>query len=63
MADPFGGILASADEKKEEVLIAECDLSEVEKTRQAWPFLRDRRVDAYSSLTQRFIDEKITKSK
>jgi N-carbamoylputrescine amidase len=38
------------------VLIVSCDLREVEKSRTHWPFLRDRRIDAYDKLTERFVD-------
>jgi N-carbamoylputrescine amidase len=41
---------------REEILIAECDLDRIEDTRQGWPFLRDRRIDAYASLQARFIE-------
>ncbi len=56
VADPFGGLLASADQKKEETLIVDCDLEQIGVIREGWPFLRDRRIDAYAPLTQRFID-------
>ena len=56
VADPFGRILAKASATEEEILIVECDLSLIEKTRQNWPFLRDRRIDAYAPLTQRLIE-------
>ena len=39
--------------EREEVLIAKCDLAKIEETRQAWPFLRDRRIDAYDPLLDR----------
>lgn len=58
VADPFGGIVAQAKSKGEEILIVTCDLAQIEETRQGWPFLRDRRIDAYGPLTQRFLDEK-----
>lgn len=58
VADPFGVIVAQASRDKEEVLIAECDLSHLESVRRHWPFLRDRRVDAYTSITERFIDSR-----
>jgi N-carbamoylputrescine amidase len=57
VSDPFGEIIAQASHDKEQVLIAKCDLSKVEETRQHWPFLRDRRIDAYAGITQRLIDE------
>lgn len=57
ISGPFGNVLAQAGEKKEEILIADCDLGQIEKVRQHWPFLRDRRIDAYSPILSRFIDE------
>ncbi|HEX5283483.1 MAG TPA: carbon-nitrogen hydrolase [Bryocella sp.] len=56
IADPFGRILATASHDKEEILYAELDPKEVEVTRQHWPFLRDRRIDAYGGITSRFLD-------
>lgn len=56
IADPFGGIIAKADGKNEEILIAEIDFAQIEETRHGWPFLRDRRIDAYGAITERFID-------
>ncbi len=56
VCDPFGEIIAHASHDKEEVLIAKCDLGKVEETRQHWPFMRDRRIDAYSGITQRLLD-------
>ncbi len=56
IADPFGRILAQASHDKEEILTADLDPTLVETTRQHWPFLRDRRIDAYTGLTRRFID-------
>ena len=56
IADPFGRILAQASPDREEILTADLDLSLVETTRQHWPFLRDRRIDAYAGITDRFID-------
>ena len=56
IADPFGRILALASHDKEEILYADLDPREVEITRQHWPFLRDRRIDAYGGLTSRFLD-------
>ena len=55
--DPFGRTLASAPSDDEAVLVVECDLRAIEKVRRDWPFLRDRRIDAYRGLTQRFLDE------
>jgi N-carbamoylputrescine amidase len=56
IADPFGRILAKASHDKEEILYANLDSNEVEVTRQHWPFLRDRRIDAYGGITSRFLD-------
>ncbi len=56
IADPFGRILAQASHDGEEILYADLDPSLVEATRQHWPFLRDRRIDAYAGLTSRFLD-------
>ena len=56
IADPFGRILAQASHDKEEILTATLDLTLVETTRQHWPFLRDRRIDAYAPITRRFSD-------
>lgn len=57
VADPFGGVIAKGSVKEEEILLAKCDLSQIEEIRHGWPFLRDRRIDAYAPITQRFIDE------
>ena len=54
--NPFGETLAKASNKNPENLIIKCDLSEIEKTRLDWPFLRDRRVDAYQNLTRIYDD-------
>ena len=56
VADPFGQILTEASEDREEILIAECDPLRMDEVRCNWPFFRDRRVDAYSSLTKRWAD-------
>jgi N-carbamoylputrescine amidase len=55
VADPGGRLLAKAGEG-EEVLIATCDLAKVDISRTHWPFLRDRRIDAYADLTKRYRD-------
>jgi N-carbamoylputrescine amidase len=56
LCDPFGAILAEASTDEEETLIGEVDLARIEETRRAWPFLRDRRIDAYADITRRFLD-------
>jgi N-carbamoylputrescine amidase len=56
VADPFGRVLARAGRDTEEVLTVKCDPRLIEETRRNWPFLRDRRIDAYGQITQRMID-------
>jgi len=56
VAGTSGEILAKASVSKEEILIVPVDLAEVDSTRTHWPFLRDRRIDAYGDLTKRFRD-------
>jgi N-carbamoylputrescine amidase len=56
VADPFGQIIAKAGHDREEILHAECDLEKIDWTRRHWPFLRDRRVDAYGGLVRRYLD-------
>ena len=56
VCDPGGEIIAQASTTDEEVLIADCDLRRIEQIRHGWPFLRDRRIDAYQELTQRYLD-------
>ncbi len=57
LCDPQGAVLAEAGER-EETLIGEVDLARLEDVRRNWPFLRDRRIDAYTGLDRRFLDEK-----
>ena len=54
VADPFGEVIARASATAEETLVVECDLAKIEEVRRNWPFLRDRRIDAYADLTRRF---------
>jgi len=54
LADPFGRILAQASHDKEEILLGTVDVKLQEEIRRNWPFLRDRRIDAYGPITQRF---------
>jgi N-carbamoylputrescine amidase len=56
LCDPFGRVIAEASHDKEEILIGACDLKLIEETRRNWPFLRDRRIESYAGITQRFID-------
>ena len=56
VADPFGRVLAQASHDREEVLVVECDRRVIGETRRNWPFLRDRRIDAYKGLLKRYLD-------
>ncbi len=56
VADPYGNVLARASHDNEAVLMVECDLGLIDVARTHWPFLRDRRIDAYGDLTKRFLD-------
>ena len=58
IADPQGIVLAQASVDKEEILLAEINTKRIEYIRQNWPFLRDRRVDAYRGIEERFLDGK-----
>jgi len=59
ICDPFGRIIHKARHDQEELLLAECDLGLIEEARRNWPFLRDRRVDAYQGITDRFSDQRV----
>src|SRR5881296_3306298 len=56
LADPFGTIVTEAPRDREAILIGEIDLGRIEEVRRGWPFLRDRRIDAYEGLSSRFLD-------
>jgi N-carbamoylputrescine amidase len=56
VCDPNGNVLARAPHDAEETLIVECDFDRVDVVRTHWPFLRDRRIDAYSDLSKRYLD-------
>jgi N-carbamoylputrescine amidase len=56
VADPFGIVVAEASTGREEILVAPVDLGRIEEVRRNWPFLRDRRIDAYAGLERRFLD-------
>ena len=56
LCDPQGVIVAEASVDKEEILVSEIDLDHLEDIRRNWPFLRDRRIDAYQGITSRFLD-------
>jgi len=57
VADPFGQVIAQASCDQEEILIAECDPRRTEEVRRNWPFLRDRRIDAYAPILERWLDK------
>jgi N-carbamoylputrescine amidase len=55
IADPFGRVIAQASHDKEEILLADVDPKVIDETRRNWPFLRDRRIDAYGPITNRML--------
>ena len=57
LADPQGVIVGDAPEQKEDVAYGMVDLDRVEEIRRSWPFLRDRRIDAYDGIAERFLDQ------
>jgi len=57
VADPFGRVVARASHDREEILLATCERARISDTRRNWPFLRDRRIDAYEGLLKRYLDE------
>src|SRR3989442_4953241 len=58
VADPFGQVISQAGSDKEEILVVECDPAKSEETRRGWPFFRDRRIDAYQPILNRWLGEK-----
>jgi len=56
VAGPQGEIIARASTDKEEVLVVVVDLDQMEDVRRNWPFLRDRRIDAYGDILKRYLD-------
>ena len=56
VSDPFGVVLKQGSHDREEMLVVECDRARMEDVRRNWPFLRDRRVDAFANITRRFVD-------
>jgi N-carbamoylputrescine amidase len=56
VADPQGVLVAAASTDKEQILVAEIDPARIEDVRRNWPFLRDRRIDAYGGITRRYLD-------
>ena len=57
VCDPFGVVLKEAGRTEEEILVVEIDLGHQEDVRRNWPFLRDRRIDAYGAIGKRYLDE------
>ncbi len=57
VADPFGEVIVRASSIDEETLVVNCDLKKIDQTRRNWPFLRDRRIDAYGNLTRRLLND------
>lgn len=55
-ADPNGNLLAMASHAADDTLLVDCDLNQIDAVRTHWPFLRDRRIDAYEGLLRRFLD-------
>lgn len=58
VADPFGQVIARAHDRREETLVVDCRLKQVEQTRREWPFWRDRRIDAYHALASRTLPKR-----
>ncbi len=56
VCNPEGVVISEASGDKEEIILADIDIGKIEQTRRNWPFLRDRRIDTYSEIQQRFID-------
>jgi N-carbamoylputrescine amidase len=56
ISDPYGNLIVKGQRERDEIVIADCDLDLIDVARTHWPFLRDRRIDAYGDLTRRMID-------
>ena len=56
IADPQGVVVAEASTDREEILLGEVESARIEEVRRNWPFLRDRRIDAYTGIGQRYLD-------
>jgi N-carbamoylputrescine amidase len=57
LSDPYGNVMARASHTAEETLVVSCRLDQIDAARTHWPFLRDRRIDAYGELVQRYRDD------
>jgi N-carbamoylputrescine amidase len=56
ICNPNGNVLSRASHDREEIVAANCDLDQIDVVRTHWPFLRDRRIDAYDGLLKRYLD-------
>jgi N-carbamoylputrescine amidase len=56
VSNPFGVLLAKTSYDREEIIVVECDLNQIDFYRTHWPFMRDRRIDAYEHITKRYVD-------
>ncbi len=56
ICDPYGRKLTEASRDRSEVIVANCELNDIQTARTHWPFLRDRRIDTYQNLSKRWID-------
>lgn len=57
MVDPNGNVLARGTHDQQEIVMADCNIAQIDVARTHWPFLRDRRIDAYQGLMKRFLDD------
>ena len=57
IADPFGTVVAEAPWDREAIVLGEVDLARIEAVRRGWPFLRDRRIDAYGGIVSRYLGD------
>jgi N-carbamoylputrescine amidase len=57
LADPFGTVVAEAPRDREAIVLGEIDLARIEEIRRGWPFLRDRRIDAYGGIVSRYLGD------
>ena len=57
ISDPNGNLLVKGAHEGEQIITAECDFGLIDVVRTHWPFLRDRRIDAYGNITKRYIED------
>ncbi len=60
VCDPAGCVLATGSAETDDIVIAVCDRTHIERQRRGWPFLRDRRIDSYEGLSSRWLDAPAT---